>query len=91
MQTALVETSARDVVLNQEQKLPLIADAIDGRWANKPDKHRAADTQMHYDQSLHNCALGTSLRVFCGDKATGKITSCSPQRRSFFATRLFGG
>jgi hypothetical protein len=73
------------VVLNQEQKPVLIADIKDDRWADEPDKRQRADTQMRqrYDQMLPNCAiprlyglslLGTSLRVYCGDKATGEIT-----------------
>lgn len=73
------------VVLNQEQKPVLIADIKDDRWANEPNKRLRADTQMRqrYDQMLPNCPiprlyglslLGTSLRVYCGDKVTGEIT-----------------
>jgi hypothetical protein len=73
------------VVLNQEQKPVLIAEIKDDRWANKPDKRRRADTQMRqrYDRMLINCPiprlyglslLGTSLRVYCGDKFTGEVT-----------------
>ena len=73
------------VVLNQEQKPILIAEIKDDRWANEPDKRQKADTQMRqrYDQMLPNCPiphlyglslLGTSLRVYCGDKVTGEIT-----------------
>lgn len=73
------------VVLNQEQKPVLIAEIKDDRWGNEPDKRQRADTQMRqrYDQMLPHCPiprlyglslLGTSLRVYCGDKVTGKIT-----------------
>ncbi|KAF9233429.1 hypothetical protein BU15DRAFT_80135 [Melanogaster broomeanus] len=73
------------VVLNREQKPVLILEIKDDRWAKEPDKRQRADTQMrqHYDQMLFNCPisrlyglslLGTSLRVYCGDKITGKVT-----------------
>lgn len=73
------------VVLSQEQKPVLIADIKDDRWVNVPEKRQRADTQMrqHYDQMLPNCPipclyglslLGTSLRIYCGDKATGEVT-----------------
>ncbi|KAF8502736.1 hypothetical protein F5888DRAFT_1592482, partial [Russula emetica] len=76
------------VVLNQEQqkRAPiLIAGVKDDRWANKPDKRQRADTEMRqwFDQMLPNCPiprlyglslLGTSLRVYCGDKVTGEVT-----------------
>ncbi|KAI0286256.1 hypothetical protein BC826DRAFT_1049843 [Russula brevipes] len=73
------------VVLNQQQKPVLIAGIEDDGWANEPDKRQRADTQMRqrYDQMLHHCPiprlyglslLGTSLRVYCGDKATRNLT-----------------
>jgi hypothetical protein len=73
------------VVLNQEQKPVLIVEIKDDRWADEPDKRQGADTQMRqqYDQMLPNCPiphlyglslLGTSLRVYCGDKVTGEVT-----------------
>jgi hypothetical protein len=73
------------VVLNQEPKPVLIAEIKADRWANEPDKRQRADTQMRqrYDQMLVHCAfprlyglslLGTSLRVYCGDKVTGEVT-----------------
>ncbi|KAI0280930.1 hypothetical protein BGY98DRAFT_914044 [Russula aff. rugulosa BPL654] len=73
------------VVLNQEQKPVLIAEIKDDRWANEPDMRQRADTQMRqrFDQMLPICAiprlyglslLGTSLRVYCGDKVTGEVT-----------------
>ena len=73
------------VVLNQEQKPVLITEIKDEKWANKPDKCLRADAQMHqqFDQMLLNCAiprlyglslLGTSLGVYCGDKATHMVT-----------------
>ncbi len=57
----------------------------DNRWANEPDKHQRVDTQMRqqYDQMLPSCPiphlyglslLGTSLHIYCGNKATGKVT-----------------
>ena len=72
------------VVLNQEQKPVLFAGIKDDRWVNKPDKRRRADAQMRqrYDQMLPNSAiphlyglslLGTSLRVYRGDKVTGAV------------------
>ncbi|KAI0251652.1 hypothetical protein BJV78DRAFT_416394 [Lactifluus subvellereus] len=74
------------VVLNQEQKPVLFAEIEDDRWANVPDRRHRMDTQMRqrYDQMLHgtDCPiprlyrlslLGTSLRVYCGDKATGEV------------------
>jgi len=73
------------VILNEEQKPVLFAEIKDERWANEPDKRQRADTQMRqrYDQMLPKCPiprlyglslLGTSLRVYCGDKVTGDIT-----------------
>ncbi len=73
------------VVLNQEQKPVLLAEVKDDKWVNEPDKRRRADSQMRlrFDQMLPNCAiprlyglslLGTSLRVYCGDKVTGEVT-----------------
>ncbi|KAH9044381.1 hypothetical protein EDB85DRAFT_451957 [Lactarius pseudohatsudake] len=73
------------VVLNQEQKPVLFAEIKDDRWANEPYTRQRADTQMPqlYEQMLPNSAiphlyglslLGTSLRVYRGDKVTGTIT-----------------
>jgi hypothetical protein len=73
------------VILNQEQKPVLIAEIKDDKWANEPDKRQRADIQMRqrFDQMLPNCAiprlyglslLGTSLRVYRGDKATRVVT-----------------
>ncbi|KIK01358.1 hypothetical protein K443DRAFT_678491 [Laccaria amethystina LaAM-08-1] len=73
------------VVLNQEQKPVLIAEIKDDRWANTPYSRQRADTHMRqlYGQMLYKCAipwlyglslLGTSLRVYCGDKDTGEVT-----------------
>lgn len=73
------------VVSNQEQQPVLIAEINDHRWVNKPDKRQWANTHMHqrYDQMLRRCPiprmyglslLGTSLRVYCGDGATGEVT-----------------
>ena len=71
------------VVLNRRQEPVLFANIKDDRWANEPDKRRRADTLMRqrYDQMLPNfpiprlyglSLLGTSLRVYCGDKDTGE-------------------
>jgi hypothetical protein len=73
------------VVLNQEHKPVLIAEVKDDGWADEPDSRRRADSQMRqrFDQMLPICAiprlyglslLGTSLRVYCGDKVTGEVT-----------------
>ena len=70
------------VVLNPEQKPVFIVEIKADTWANKPDKRQRANTQTHqrFDQMLPNCAiprlyglslLGTSLRIYCGDKVTG--------------------
>ena len=69
------------VVLNQEQKPVIIVEIKDDKWVNKPDKCLRADTQMcqWFNQILLDCTiprlyglslLGTSLGVYCGDKAT---------------------
>jgi hypothetical protein len=73
------------IVLNQDRKPVLIVEIKDDRWANEPDRRQRADTQMRqrYDQMLPSCPiprlyglslLGTSLRVYCGDNVTGKVT-----------------
>src|SRR6266850_8271355 len=75
------------VVLNQEQELlpVLFAEIKDDRWVNNPEKRQKADAQMRhrFNQLLPNCPiprlyglslLGTSLRVYCGDKAAGNVT-----------------
>ena len=67
------------------QQPVLIAEIKDDKWANKPHKRQRADAQMRqrYDQMLFNCPiprlyelslLGTSLRVYRGDKVTGEVT-----------------
>jgi len=72
------------VVLNQQLKPVLIAEIKDDAWANEPDRRQRADAQMRqrYDQMLRHCPiprlyglslLGTSLRVYCGDKVTGDV------------------
>jgi hypothetical protein len=72
-------------VLNQEQKPVLIAEIMFDSWVNSPHYRQRADTQMRhwFDQMLQNCPLprlyglsllGTSLRVYCADKATGLVT-----------------
>jgi len=73
------------VVFNQDQKSVLFAMIEEDRWATAPYMRQKADTLMRqrYEQMLHDCPiphlyglslLGTSLRVYCGDKDTGKIT-----------------
>jgi hypothetical protein len=72
------------VVLNRQRKPVLIAVIQDDKWVNKPDKRQRADTQIRqrFDQMLPTCPiprlyglslLGTSLRVYCGDKVTGDV------------------
>ncbi|KAI0290614.1 hypothetical protein BC826DRAFT_534701 [Russula brevipes] len=73
------------VVLNQQQEPVLIVQIKDDGWAAEAGKRQTADSQMRqrFDQMLHQCAiprlyglslLGTSLRVYYGDKVTGVIT-----------------
>jgi hypothetical protein len=73
------------VVYDQDQKPVLFAIIKDDGRAKGGLARQAADTLMRlrYDQMLHDCPiphlyglclLGTSLRVYCGDKDTGKIT-----------------
>jgi len=73
------------MVSNQEQKPVLLVDIQDDKWATEPDKRHRADTQIRqqYDQMLPNSAiphlyglslLGTSLRIYRGDKVTGAVT-----------------
>ncbi|KAH9061733.1 hypothetical protein EDB83DRAFT_871050 [Lactarius deliciosus] len=73
------------VVFNQEKKPVLFAEIKDDKWANNPSRRLEADTQMRhrFDLMIHNSAvphlyglslLGTSLRVYRGDKATGAVT-----------------
>jgi hypothetical protein len=73
------------VVLNQQRQPVLIVEIKDDRWVGQPDKRQRADAQMRqrFDQMLFNSAiprlyglslLGTSLRVYCGDKTTGRVT-----------------
>lgn len=73
------------VVLNQDQKPVFVAEIKDDRWANEPGKRQRADAQMRqqHDQMLANSAiphlyglslLGTSLRVYRGNKVTGAST-----------------
>jgi hypothetical protein len=80
-----VESDTFMVVSDLEQNPVLIVEIKDDRWANKADARRRADTKMRqlYDQMLHKCTmpqlyglslLGTSLRVYCGEKATGNVT-----------------
>jgi hypothetical protein len=73
------------VVSNLEQKPVLFVDIKDDSWANEPYRRVLADFQIRkrYDQLMFNCpiprlyglsVLGTSLRVYCGDKATEQLT-----------------
>ncbi|KAI9567858.1 hypothetical protein HD554DRAFT_2039258 [Boletus coccyginus] len=73
------------IVLNQNQQPVLVAEVKDDRWANEPNKRQKADAQIRqqYDQMLFNCPiprlyglslLGTSLRIYCGDRDTGEVT-----------------
>jgi hypothetical protein len=80
----LVESDHFMVVLDLEQKPVLIVDIKNDGWANDPDRRRSADTLMRdrFDQMLYLCPLPqlyglsllrTSLHVYCGEKATGKV------------------
>jgi hypothetical protein len=75
------------VVYNQDQKPVLFAMIKDDRCATTVHAiaRQEADTRMRqrYDEILYDCPIpqlyglclfGTSLRVYCGDKDTGKIT-----------------
>jgi hypothetical protein len=75
----------RLVVFNLEYKPVLFAEIKDDSWADEPYTRLLADAQIRqqYNQLLFHCPiprlyglslLGTSLRVYCGDKVTGKIT-----------------
>jgi hypothetical protein len=74
------------VVFNKDQKPVLFAMIQNDGWATSPLMRQRADTLMRqqYEQLLYDSPirhlyglsfLGTSLRVYCGDKDTGKITS----------------
>jgi hypothetical protein len=73
------------VILNPERQPLLVVDYKDESWAHKPDKRWAMDTRMREQchLMLNECPMprlyglsfmGTSLRVYCGDKATGDVT-----------------
>jgi len=70
---------------NGERKPVLIMDIQDDTCANEPEKRQRADTKMRqrYNQMLPNSVIPhlyglslmrTSLRVYRGDKETGKVT-----------------
>ncbi|KAK0449326.1 hypothetical protein EV421DRAFT_1410337 [Armillaria borealis] len=80
------ELSARDfiVVFNEQRQPVLIAEIKDDGWAGKPDFRLAADelVRRRYDFMMPECPLprlwglsllGTSLRVYRGDIATGTL------------------
>ena len=73
------------VVLNQEHKPLLFAEIQVDDWATEPYTRQQADarTREQYNQLIFDCPipqlyglciLGTSLRVYCGDKVTGNLT-----------------
>ena len=73
------------VVFDNQQKPVLIAEIKDDAWVDLPFKRQKADAQIRhrFEQMLHDCSiprlyglslLGTSLRVYCGEKDTGTIT-----------------
>ncbi|KAF8480451.1 hypothetical protein DFH94DRAFT_845041 [Russula ochroleuca] len=73
------------VVMNQEHKPVLFVEIKAGGWVNSASCRLNADAQMRrrYNEILYECPiprlyglslLGTSLRVYCTDKATSKIT-----------------
>jgi hypothetical protein len=100
-----VESDYFIVVLDLEQKPVLIVDFKDDKWANDPDRRQRADILMRdrYNQMLYSCPLpqlyglsllGTSLRVYCGDKAACKVTpqfSGRPDRHQFLPRDFLEG
>ena len=73
------------VVMNKEHKPILFVDIKPDNWADDGYCRQNADTQMRrwFDQIHYSCPiprlyglslLGTSLRVYCTDKATDRIT-----------------
>jgi hypothetical protein len=73
------------LVLDQQQNPVLFVEIKDDSWARGSNARLAADAQMRqqYDKLLFQCPipqlyglslLGTSLRIYCGEKATNKLT-----------------
>ena len=73
------------VVMNKEHKPVLFAEINSDGWVNRSYDRKNADTQMRrrFNLMLHECPIprlyglslmGTSLRIYFGDKATCKIT-----------------
>lgn len=72
------------VVFDRLRRPVLIAEIKDDAWANKADLRSKADEQVRqrYDSMLNDCPLphlwglsllGTSMRVYSGDTATGDV------------------
>ena len=73
------------LILDPELNLVLFVEINDDSWAHGSNTCLAADGQMcqRYDQLLFQCPipqlyrlslLGTSLRIYCGEKATNNLT-----------------
>lgn len=73
------------VVFNSDDKPVLIVEVKDDSWAQKAELRYRADKQMRdrYGLMLDDCptprlwglsVLGTSVRVYCGDKASYDVT-----------------
>ena len=73
------------LVLDRELNPVLFVEINDDSWAHGSNTRLAADGQMRqrYDQLLFQCPipqlyglslLGTSLRIYCGEKATNNLT-----------------
>jgi len=86
-----IDTPAFMAILNQDQKPVLIEEIRDDRCANEPFTRQMADAQIRrrYGDMLMDCPiprlyglslLGTSLRVYCGDKVTGRISPAFVRR-----------
>jgi len=86
------------VVFNSDDKPVLIVEVKDDSWAQKAELHYRADNQMRdrYGLMLDDCptprlwslsVLGTSVHVYCGDKASYDVILGSgyPSPRAFFA------
>ncbi|KAF9501146.1 hypothetical protein BDN71DRAFT_1439408 [Pleurotus eryngii] len=81
------------VVFDAQRRPVLIAEIKDDAWASKADLRFKADNQMRqrYDSMLNDCPLphlwglsllGTSLRVYCGDVASGDVEPVFEDRPS---------
>ncbi|CAA7264496.1 unnamed protein product [Cyclocybe aegerita] len=81
------------IVFDIQRRPVLIAEIKDDAWATRADLRFKADDQIRhrYDSMLDDCPLprlwglsllGTSLRVYCGDVATGAVEPVFDNRPS---------